>query len=171
MENTKQHLSARQVVNRYLKGVYTDECADTISAAISSSSQSFNSVAIPIQSCWVDEVMENIELCFKLNERTDDKDAILSVVSDERARSVLSDLATPDVWIALLEEKEMFDVLYAHGLMSKYPLRNCYSVLDAYCHSEKDRLKELGINYLKLLSALSLMFKEQFEPVQVVRNA
>lgn len=170
MKSTKQHLSPRQVVNRYQKGVYTNECADTISAAIASSSQPFNSVAMPIQHCWMDEVMENIELCFKLSERAEDKDEILSVVSDERARSVLSDLATPDVWKALLEEEEMFDVLSAHGLMSKHPLRNCYSILDAYCYSEKDRLKELGINYLKLLSALSLMFKEQFDSPHVARK-
>lgn len=161
MQNTKKHLSARQVVNRYKKEFYTDECANIISAAISSSQLGFNSVAIPVQTCWVDEVLENIEMCFQLCEHREEKDSILSSVSDERVKAVLSDLAIPDVWNIVCGKVEMSNALIEYGLLCKYPLRNRYSVLDAAFHSEKDRIAKLGLDYTKLLTTLSLMFRSQ----------
>lgn len=160
MENTKKHLSARQIINRYKKGVYTDESSDNISAAISSSEQDFNNVALPVQTCWVDEVIENIELCIRLSENEEGKDAILSTISDERAKSVLTDLAMPEVWKAIHGYGNISMALYSHGLLCKYPLRNSYSVVQVACDAERNKIKELGINCTNLFIALMSLFKD-----------
>lgn len=160
MENTKKHLSARQIVNRFKKEVYTDECSDNISAAISSSKQRFNSVAIPVQNCWVDEVLEHIELCTRLLENEEERDAILSTVSDERARSVLADLATPEIWKVIHGEGEIVEELQAHGFLYKYPLRDKYSIVQAVCDAERNKIKELGIDHSCLFVTLNFLFKD-----------
>lgn len=160
MKSNREHLSVRQIVNRYKKGVYTDDCADNICAAISSSEQEFNNVAVPIQTCWVDEVLENIELCIRLLENEEEKEAILSTVSDERARSVLADLATPEVWKVIQGDGEICVVFHKQGLLYKYPLRNRYSVLQSACDAERNKIKELGIDYSNLFITLMFLFKD-----------
>lgn len=77
MERNKRKLSARQIVNRYKKGVYVDECADAISAAVSVSDAEFECAAIPIQKHWIEDVFENIALCIQLSKEWGKADDIL----------------------------------------------------------------------------------------------
>ena len=44
--NNKKHLTPRQIINRYRKGVYVDESIEVISSVISSCGQTFDSIAV-----------------------------------------------------------------------------------------------------------------------------
>lgn len=47
--NNKKHLTPRQIINRYRKGVYVDESIEVISSVISSCGQTFDSIAVHFQ--------------------------------------------------------------------------------------------------------------------------
>lgn len=46
--NAKKHLTPRQIINRFRKGVYVDESNEMISSAISSCGQAFDSIALSL---------------------------------------------------------------------------------------------------------------------------
>lgn len=157
MERNKRSLSPRQIINRYKKGVYTDACADAISAAVSASDEEFARVAIPTQRHWIEEAIENIGLCFQLSKERDKADEILAVISDENARSLLQDLSTPDLWNAIMSDGDCYDVICRLGFNKKYQISNAMEIIEAASYIERDTLKRLGIDRIKLILALDHM--------------
>lgn len=160
MESNKRNLSARQIINRYKKGVYVDECADAISAAVSASDAEFEYVAIPIQKHWIEDVFENIDLCIQLSKEQDKADDILAGVSDERIRSLLLDLSTPDLWNAIMGDGNYIDIIFSHGLRNKYQLPNAVKIICAASYIERERLESLGIDRANLELALRFIVAE-----------
>jgi len=160
MERSKDSLSPRQIINRYKKGAYTDECADAISAAVSASDLDFDSIAIPIQKCWIEDVLENIALCFQLFSDRDKADSILANITDERVRSVLLDLSLPELWKAITGDGDYLEAIIQHNLFNKYSLDHSASIIDFVTFSEWDRIKSLGIDMANLSLALRFMFKD-----------
>lgn len=160
MDRNKQGLSPRQIINRYKKGVYTDTCADEISATISTSDMDFDSVAIPIQKHWLEEVFENIGLCFQLSKERDKADEILADIDDEHARNLLLDISTPKLWNAIMGDGDYWDVAWDLGFRKKYQLPHAPKVINAVSYIERKRLENLGIDMVILTLTLQYMFDE-----------
>lgn len=160
MDRNKQGLSPRQIINRYKKGVYTDACADAISATISTSDIDFDYVAIPIQRHWLEDVFENIGLCFQLSKERDKADEILADINDERVRNLLLDISTPELWNAIMGDGNYWDVVRNLGFRKKYQLSHAPKVIDAVYYIERKRLENLGIDKVILTLTLQYMFDE-----------
>ena len=56
--NNKKHLTPRQIINRYRKGVYVDENIEVISSVISSCGQTFDSIAVAFPTTLAEKVLE-----------------------------------------------------------------------------------------------------------------
>lgn len=160
MERNKRRLSARQIVNRYKKGVYVDECADAISAAVSVADAEFECVAIPIQKHWIEDVFENIALCIQLSKERGKADDILTGISDESVRNLLLDLSIPDLWNAIMGNGNYIDIIFSLGLRDKYQQPNAAKIICAASYIERERLERLGINQANLELALRFIVAE-----------
>lgn len=157
MERNKRGLSPRQIINRYKKGVYTDACADAISAAVSASDVEFECAAIPVQRHWIEETIENIGLCFQLSKERDKADEILTDIGDEHARSLLIDLSTPDLWNAIIDDGDYFDIIWRLGFNKKYRISNATEIIETVTYMEREALERLRIDKVNLTLALRYM--------------
>ena len=88
--NNKKHLTPRQIINRYRKGVYVDESIEVISSVISSCGQTFDSIA-------AEKVLDNLTTVQLLYERQAAGQPIDDIVIEDypRLKDILQDLSSP----------------------------------------------------------------------------
>lgn len=94
--NNKKHLTSRQIINRYRKGVYVDENIEVISSVISSCGQTFDSIAVAFPTTLAEKVLENLTTAQLLYERQAAGQPINDIAIDDYPR-----LKTYD-WIFLV---------------------------------------------------------------------
>lgn len=166
--NDRKHLTPRQIVNRFRKGVYVDEGMEAISSAISSCGEAFDSVAVPFPTNIVEKVVENLGIARTLYERqkagggTDD----ISVPGPPQLKSILTDLSYPALWEAMRKEKTsiaFFDVLCERRLMGKYCLdADCGKkgdVVTVFSYAYMSDIERMGLDFSLFHLVLSFLFK------------
>ena len=94
--NNKKHLTPRQIINRYRKGVYVDESIEVISSVISSCGQTFDSIAVAFPTTLAEKVLDNLTTAQLLYERQAAGQPINDIAIDDYPR-----LKTYD-WIFLV---------------------------------------------------------------------
>lgn len=124
-QNDKKHLTPRQIINRYRKGVYVDENIEAISSAISSCGQTFNSIAVEFPTTLVEKVMENLTTIQLLYERQVAGQSIedISIEDYPHLKDLLLDLSYPSLWESMNKDKKntvFMDILKERGLVCKY---------------------------------------------------
>ena len=126
-ESNDRHLTPRQIINRYRKGVYVDESIEAISSAISSCHQSFNCNAVPFPTNIIEKVYENITLSKTMYERQKDGKDIddIDVPNYPQLREVLTDLSYPPLWESMQTEVtdvSFMEIIKDKGIYGKYHL-------------------------------------------------
>ena len=95
--NNKKHLTPRQIINRYRKGVYVDESIEVISSVISSCGQTFDSIAVAFPTTLAEKVLDNLTTVQLLYERQAAGQPIDDIVIEDypRLKDILQDLSSP----------------------------------------------------------------------------
>ena len=95
--NNKKHLTPRQIINRYRKGVYVDESIEVISSVISSCGQTFDSIAVAFPTTLTEKVLDNLTTVQLLYERQAAGQPIDDIVIEDypRLKDILQDLSSP----------------------------------------------------------------------------
>lgn len=162
--NDKKHLTSRQIVNRYRKGVYVDENIEAISSAISSSNQVFGNVAIPLQTSLPEKVVQNIAIAKKLYERLKEGKAIdgIEIPDYPLLKDVLLDLSYPPLWEYLTKDSNDFvHIMGERGLICKYRLdvktKYVSNAVDCACLLYKENIEQVGLPDSLFRIALLLM--------------
>lgn len=124
-ENNKKHLTPRQIINRYRKGMYVDENIEAISSAISSCGQTFDNIAVAFPTTLVEKVMENLTTIQLLYERKVAGQSIedISIEDYPHLKDLLSDLSYPSLWESMkkgVKDTAFMDILKERGLICKY---------------------------------------------------
>lgn len=165
--NDKKHLTPRQIVNRYRKGVYVDEGIEAISSVISSSSQVFDNVAIPSQTSLPVKVVQNITIAPKLYERQKAERAIddIEIPDYPQLKEILLDLSYPPLWEYLMgNSNDLINILSERGLVCKYRLdvkaKYVSNAVDYACLLYKDNIEQVGLPNSLFKIALSLMLTD-----------
>lgn len=165
-QNDSKHLTPRQIINRYRKGLYVDESMEAISSVISSCGETFNSVAVPIPTTLVEKVIDNIPVIQTLYERQVAGFSVEGVVIEDYPllKEVLVDLSFPALWDSLKangNELEYESVIVERGLVHKYHEEGLTApvtqVVDCYTSIYEDNIKSAGLSCEKLGKALSTM--------------
>lgn len=164
----KEHLSPRQIINRYKKGEYVDESIEAISSTISSCPYTFDSVAVPFQSTIVDKVLENISIAKMLYELQKDGKSTdgVEIPDYPELRDFLMDLSYPPLWEAMQEGRPIRDhmaIMCQQNLKGKYHLVaraiSSHRVVDVSAIMYRKNIEEAGLSYDTLLIALGAMFE------------
>ena len=118
--NNKKHLTPRQIINRYRKGVYVDESIEVISSVISSCGQTFDSIAVAFPTTLAEKVLENLTTAQLLYERQAAGQPIDDIAIDDypRLKDILQDLSYPPLWESMHKDKEdndFMDILNERG--------------------------------------------------------
>lgn len=161
METNRKHLTPRQILNRYRKGRYTDDCADNISAVVSSSDEDFRNTAIPIQYCWPETIIRNIGLAFRAMDNPSGAEEILSPVTDNVARNMLMDLANSGLLKCLIEKGDFLTRLKEANLKDKYSFYDAIGIVSDLCFDYKNTLESHGIDHIDFSIAMIYMIKSE----------
>lgn len=164
----KDHLSPRQIINRYKKGEYVDESIEAISSTISSCSYSFDSVAVPFQSTIVDRVLENICIAQTLYELQKNGESTEStdVPDYPQLKNILLDLSYPPLWESLQDGNlylTHMDRMHDRNLYNKYLLeteaKSCFDVVAVSLVIHRKEVERAGLSPVYLSSVLNQIFK------------
>lgn len=131
--NNKKHLTPRQIINRYRKGVYVDESIEVISSVISSCGQTFDSIAVAFPTTLAEKVLDNLTTVQLLYER-------------QAAGSVV-----PPLWDSMHKDKEdndFMDILNERGWVHKYHVADEQSSKALNCMTSlyRDAIERAGLS-------------------------
>lgn len=123
--NDKKHLTPRQIINRYCKGEYVDESIESISSAISSCGEVFDSVAIAFPTTLVQKIVENLSTAQTLYERQKEGKPIDDIVIEDYPylKDILMDLSYPPLWETMMKDRKdnaFMDILKERQWACKY---------------------------------------------------
>lgn len=168
-KNNKKGLSARQIVNRFLKGVYVDENVDAISSAVADSPLPFCSVAVPFPVTVIEKVYGNIGAGKAMYElRREGRGAETVAVPDyPQLRDILLDLSEPDVWesMSVKDHPSFPEIIFRRGLKWKYSLdaagnADVHKIESLLSSQYGDAVRAAGLDPFCLDLALYLMVKK-----------
>jgi hypothetical protein len=151
--NNKKHLTPRQIINRYRKGVYVDESIEVISSVISSCGQTFDSITVAFPTTLAEKVLENLTTAQLLYERQAAGQPIDDIAIDDypRLKDILQDLSYPPLWESMYKDKEdndFMDILNERGWVHKYHVADEQSSKALNCMTSlyRDAIERAGLS-------------------------
>lgn len=151
--NNKKHLTLRQIINRYRKGVYVDESIEVISSVISSCGQTFDSITVAFPTTLAEKVLENLTTAQLLYERQAAGQPIDDIAIDDypRLKDILQDLSYPPLWESMYKDKEdndFMDILNERGWVHKYHVADEQSSKALNCMTSlyRDAIERAGLS-------------------------
>lgn len=162
--NAKKHLTPRQIINRFRKGVYVDENNEMISSAISSCGQAFDSIALSLPTTLPEKVMENLATVRLLYERQVAGRSVEDIVIEDypRLKDLLLDLSYPPLWESMSKDKEdsnPMDILNERNWIGKYQVADDESsrIIGCMTNLYDEAIQEAGLSPSTLHTVLLLM--------------
>ena len=162
--NNKKHLTTRQIINRYRKGVYVDESIEVISSVISSCGQTFDSIAVAFPTTLAEKVLDNLTTVQLLYERQAAGQPIDDIVIEDypRLKDILQDLSYPPLWDSMHKNKEdndFMDILNERGWVHKYHVADDQSSKALNCMTSlyRDAIEKAGLSSSTFYIALYFM--------------
>ena len=167
-EPNDRHLTPRQIINRYRKGVYVDESIEAISSAISSCHQSFSCNAVPFPTNIIEKVYENISLSKAMYERQKDGIGIddIDVPDYPELKGILTDLSYPSLWesmqkgetdvafVEIIKDKEFYGKYHLDGGQT-----SCTKVTSIVSLLIGKTVEQVGLSPVTFSLCLNMMIK------------
>ena len=164
--NDRLHLTPRQIINRYRKGVYVDESIEDISSAISSCRQPFNCNAVPFPTSIIDKVYENISLSKAMYEKLKEGKGIEDIVVPDypQLKEILQDLSSPALWESMQDgvtDISFMEIIREKGLYGKYHMENsqpsCSKATSITSLIYGNNVEQAGLSSVTLSLCLNMM--------------